>query len=163
MRAPSALPFSMACAEHFRHIASEFTQIREKKPPTSITPGDDSYGSEGTDVGRRDPAFLTSLRYFFSFFSHFLEALTICFDVIFMLMSSSWRETRWPMVPFGGSRRVRKKSAGLVLSVEHFCSVWRRRVSLGVVALAQTQQSRLFSEVGGRRPAVWEPGKLFCI
>ena len=53
-------------------------------------------------MGRRDPAFFTSLRYFFSFFSHFLEALTICLEVIFMLMSSSWRETRWPMVAFGG-------------------------------------------------------------
>ena len=49
-------------------------------------------------MGRRDPAFLTSLRYFFSFFSHFLLAETICLEVIFMLMSSSWRETRWPMV-----------------------------------------------------------------
>ena len=49
-------------------------------------------------MGRRDPAFLTSFLYFFSFFSHFLEALTICLEVIFMLMSSSCRETRWPMV-----------------------------------------------------------------
>ena len=49
-------------------------------------------------MGRRDPAFLTSFLYFFSFFSHFLDAETICLEVIFMLMSSSWRETRWPMV-----------------------------------------------------------------
>ena len=49
---------------------------------------------------------MTSLRYFFSFFSHFLEALTICFDVIFMLMSSSWRETRWPMVLLCRARRL---------------------------------------------------------
>ena len=49
-------------------------------------------------MGRRGPAFFTSFLYFFSFFSHFLDAETICLDVIFMLMSSSWRETRWPMV-----------------------------------------------------------------
>ena len=68
-------------------------------------------------MGRRDPAFLTSFLYFFSFFSHFLDAETICFDVIFMLMSSSWRETRWPMVAWLFGVR---KSAGGVLSVEHF-------------------------------------------
>ena len=91
-------------------------------------------------MGRRDPAFLTSLRYFFSFFSHFLEALTICFDVIFMLMSSSCKETRWPMVALV-ALGVGKSLEGM-LSVEHFCSVRRRLYSLGGVALDQTQQSR---------------------
>ena len=61
-------------------------------------------------MGRRDPAFLTSFLYFFSFFSHFLDAETICLEVIFMLMSSSWRETRWPMVvvlsSYAASRRL---------------------------------------------------------
>ena len=69
-------------------------------------------------MGRRDPAFLTSFRYFFSFFSHFLEALTICLEVIFMLMSSSWRETRWPMVL--GWRLACGRVLEGVLSVEHF-------------------------------------------
>ena len=38
-----------------------------------------------------------------------------------------------------------------VLSMNTSRSVRRRRVSLGLVALAQTQRSRLFAEAGGRR------------
>ena len=84
-------------------------------------------------MGRRDPAFLTSFLYFFSFFSHFLDAETICLEVIFILMSSSCRETRWPMVLLCRARRRLGKSAGGVLSVEPFlaavrlvgyCEVW---------------------------------------
>ena len=40
-----------------------------------------------------------------------------------------------------------------VLSMNTSRSVRRRRVSLGLVALAQTQRSRLFAEAGGRRLA----------
>jgi len=39
-------------------------------------------------------AFFTSFLYFFSIFSHFFDALTICFDDSFMLISSSWSDTR---------------------------------------------------------------------
>ena len=99
-------------------------------------------------MGRRDPAFLTSFLYFFSFFSHFLDAETICLEVIFMLMSSSWRETRWPMVVVLSSYAASRRLAwGRVLGGALCGTLCSQRLAFlrGLVGLPRTQRSRLYS------------------